>query len=72
LDDRIRVRAVFREDGTLCKVARFDSRGFVLKEAFIGIDPNGAVMPEGEMVPRHPHYLRALKRGELQLAVDES
>lgn len=58
----IRVRAV----GDL-RVARLTATGAVARQSWAGRDADGAALPGGELVPRHPHYLYAIRTGDLEL-----
>lgn len=60
--ETIRVRAV---GGASVARVRADGGGVVR-------DAQVTAAAEGESVPRHAHYLRALKRGELALVVGEA
>jgi hypothetical protein len=60
--ETIRVRAV----SGLC-VARLAPTGGVLRDSWVGRNADGSIMNDGEEVARCAHYLRAIRRGELEL-----
>jgi hypothetical protein len=51
---------------------RINARGTPVRDSHVGYDAANRPLPAGELVPRHPHYLRAIARGELSLVAPEA
>lgn len=64
--EMIQVRAV-----PPLRVARVEN-GHARSDRPVGYGPDGEILPDGESVPRIAHYLRAIRRGELEMLAAEA
>lgn len=64
--ETMRVRAVAD-----LRVARLGPDGQPVRQSWAGRDRDGKPLADGEDVPRHPHYLYALRCGDLELVTAE-
>lgn len=48
-----------------------DVRGVALRGRFAGRDRAGAPLADGELVPDHIHYRRAISRGDVALVAEQ-
>ena len=51
-------------------VMRLDDQGRAVPNRSVARDATGRPLADGEIVPRFPEYLRAIRRGELELVSD--